>query len=87
MVSFVKWLRRHRLNKNGTTIEFALEALLLNKIWTTRMVSKHISVGYSNTNIDQESLLLQKKCTLTRSVELDILRSYSQLCTVEKPMQ
>ena len=45
----------------GTTIEFAVEALLLNKIWTTRMVCKHVSTGYSSTDVVQESLLLQKK--------------------------
>ena len=31
-------VRRHRLNGNGTTIEFVVKANLLNKIWTTRMV-------------------------------------------------
>ena len=43
------------------------------------MVSKHVSTGYSNTDVNQESLFLWKKCTLTRSAESGIFRCYSQL--------
>ena len=60
-------VRNHRLNKNGTTIEFAVKVLLLNKIWTTRMVGKHVSTGYSNTVVDQECLFLWEKHPLTHS--------------------
>ena len=52
--------RRRRLNGNGTTIEFTVEVLVLNKIWTTRMVCKHVSTGYSSTDVVQESMFLQK---------------------------
>ena len=41
-------------------IEFALETLLLNEIWTTGMVYKHVSTGYSSTDVVQGSLFLQK---------------------------
>ena len=58
-------VRRHRLNGNGTTIEFAVEGLLLNKIWTYRIVGTYVSTSYSNTDVDQESLFLQKKRALT----------------------
>ena len=65
--------------EHGTTIEFAVKALLLNKIWTTRMVCKHVSTGYSSTNVVQESLFLQKKRAPTRSAESGIFRCYSLL--------
>ena len=69
----------YRLNKNGITIEFAVKVLLLNKIWTTRIIGEHVSTGYSNTNVDQESLFFQKRRPLIRNTELGILRCYSQL--------
>ena len=45
MVSSVLQLNVTGLKGNGTTIELAVEALLLNKIWTTRMVCKHVSTA------------------------------------------
>ena len=60
------------LNGNGTTIEFATETLSLSKIWTTIMVCKHVSTGYSCTDVVQESLFLQKKRAPTRSAESGI---------------
>ena len=80
MVSSVLWLDvMHRLNGNGTTIEHAVEVLLLNKIWTTRMICEHVSTGYSSTDVVQESLFLRIKHALTRSAESGIIRCYSQL--------
>ena len=38
-----------------------MKALLLNKIWTTSAVCKHVATGYSSTDVVQESLFLQKK--------------------------
>ena len=57
-------------------IEFAVKALSLNKIWTTRMDCKHISIGYSNTDVNQESLFLQKK---RGSTESGTFRCYRRL--------
>ena len=67
------------MNGNGTTIEFAEEALLLKKIWITRMVCNHISTGYSSTDVIEESLFLKKKRAPTQSAESGIFCCYSQL--------
>ena len=44
-----------------------------------RMVCKHVSTGYSSTDVVQESLFLQKKCAPIRSGESGIFCCYSQL--------
>ena len=54
------FLRLDEVEWEGTTIEFAVEALFLNKIWTTRMVCKHVSTGYSSTDVVQGSQFLRK---------------------------
>ena len=69
-------VRHHRLNGSVTTIEFAVEVLLLNKIWTTSMVWKHVSTGYSSTNVLEESLFLQKKRAPTQSAESGTFHCY-----------
>ena len=43
------------------------------------MVCKHVSTGYSSTDVVQESLFLQKQHTQTQSAESGIFRCYSQL--------
>ena len=48
-------------------------------IWTTRIVCKHVSTGYSSTDVVQESLFLQEKRAPTQSAESGVFRCYSQL--------
>ena len=43
------------------------------------MVGKHVSAGYSNSDVDQESLFSRKKRALMRSTESGIFHCYSQL--------
>ena len=43
------------------------------------MVCKHVSTGYSNTDVVQESLFLQKQHTPAQNAESGIFRCYSQL--------
>ena len=43
------------------------------------MVFKHVSTGYSSTDVIQEHLFLQKQHAPTRSAESGIFRCYSQL--------
>ena len=43
------------------------------------MVCKHVSTGYSSTDVVQESPFSQKKRAPTRSAESGIFRCYSQL--------
>ena len=43
------------------------------------MVCKHAYTGYSSTDVDQESLFLQKKCALMQNAESGIFCCYSQL--------
>ena len=47
------------------------------------MVCKHVSTGYSSTDVVQESLLLQKKRASTRNAESGILHCYSLLSTAQ----
>ena len=47
------------------------------------MVYKHVSTGYSSTDVIQDSLFLQKKCAPTQSTESGIFRCYSQLRRVQ----
>ena len=60
-------VRHHRLNGNGTTIEFAFS-----KQDIDHQNGLHVSTGYSSTNVLQESLFLQKKRALTQSAESGI---------------
>ena len=56
---------------NGTTIEFAVEALLLNKIWPTRIICKKVIL---------EPVFTEKHAPApTRSAESGIFCCYSQL--------
>ena len=43
------------------------------------MVCKHVSTGYSSTDVVQESLFLQKKRAPTQSAESGIFRCYRKL--------
>ena len=43
------------------------------------MACKHVSTGYSSTDVIQEILSLQKKHAVTRSAESDKFHCYSQL--------